>query len=71
MAGGDDRNHRVLRCPRGTSAHDLYSATPEYGKEKFHAKFRREVERVKAAYPNVPYIGLGDGCRTTGATWSR
>ena len=39
----------------------IRGATPEYGKEKFHTKFRREVERVKEAYPNVPYIGLGDG----------
>ncbi len=47
---------------QGERLHTIYTgATPEYGKEKFHAKFRREVERVKAAYPNVPYIGLGDG----------
>ena len=57
---------------QGERLHTIYTgATPEYGKEKFHAKFRREVERVKAAYPNVPYIGLGDGVQTTGATWSR
>ncbi len=47
---------------QGERLHTIYaSATPEYGKEKFHAKFQREVERVKNAYPNVPYIGLGDG----------
>jgi len=47
---------------RGERLHTIYAgATPQYGKEKFHAKFRREVERVKEAYPNVPYIGLGDG----------
>ena len=47
---------------QGERLHTIYSgATPEYGKEKFHTKFRREVERVKEAYPNVPYIGLGDG----------
>jgi hypothetical protein len=47
---------------QGERLHTIYTgATPEYGKEKFHAKFRREVERVKAAYPQVPYIGLGDG----------
>lgn len=47
---------------QGERLHTIYAgATPEYGKEKFHTKFRREVERVKEAYPNVPYIGLGDG----------
>lgn len=47
---------------QGERLHTIYAgATPEYGKEKFHLKFRREVDRVKVAYPNVPYIGLGDG----------
>ena len=47
---------------QGERLHTIYAgATPEYGKEKFHAKFRHEVERVKAAYPHVPYLGLGDG----------
>jgi hypothetical protein len=47
---------------QGERMHTIYAgATPEYGKEKFHAKFRREVERVKEVFPNVPYIGLGDG----------
>jgi len=47
---------------QGERLHTIYTgATPEYGKEKFHAKFRREVERVKKAYPKVPCIGLGDG----------
>jgi len=47
---------------QGERLHTIYAgATPEYGKEKFHARFRREVERVKEAYPSVPYLGLGDG----------
>ena len=47
---------------QGERLHTIYAgATPEYGKEKFHAKFHREVDRVKEAYPNVPTIGLGDG----------
>ena len=47
---------------QGERLHTIYAgATPEYGKEKFHARFRREVDRVKEAYPDVPYIGLGDG----------
>jgi hypothetical protein len=47
---------------RGERLHTIYAgATPEYGKERFHTKFHREVDRVKEAYPDVPYIGLGDG----------
>ena len=47
---------------QGERLHTIYAgAIPEYGKEKFHTKFHREVDRVKEAYPNVPYIGLGDG----------
>jgi hypothetical protein len=47
---------------QGERLHTIYAgATPEYGKEKFHTKFHREVDRVKEAYPHVPYIGLGDG----------
>jgi hypothetical protein len=47
---------------QGERLHTIYTgATPEYGKDKFHTKFRREAERVKEAYPNVPSIGLGDG----------
>jgi hypothetical protein len=47
---------------QGERLHTIYAgATPEYGKEKFHAKFQREVDRVKEVYPNLPYIGLGDG----------
>jgi len=42
--------------------HTIYcSATPEYGKEKFKAKFSREIERVKEKFPDVLYIGLADG----------
>ena len=44
--------------------HTIYcSATPEYGKEKFKAKFSREIERVKAKFPDVLYIGLADGAK--------
>ena len=47
---------------QGERLHTIYAgATPEYGKEKFHARFHREVERVKESHPSVPYIGLGDG----------
>jgi hypothetical protein len=53
---------------QGERLHTIYAgATPEYGKEKFHTRFRREVDRVKGAYPGVPYIGLGDGA---GNNWT-
>ena len=46
----------------GERLHTVYlGATPEYGKEKFHTRFLRELDRVKAQYPEIPYIGLSDG----------
>jgi hypothetical protein len=49
---------------QGERLHTIYcSAIPEYGKEKFKAKFSREIERVKATFPNVLYIGLADGAK--------
>ena len=49
---------------QGKRLHTIYcSATPEYGKEKFKAKFSREIERVKEKFPDVLYIGLADGAK--------
>jgi hypothetical protein len=46
----------------GERLHTIYlGATPEYGKEAFHARFVRELNRVKTQYPDIPYVGLGDG----------
>ena len=51
----DDQSERL---------HTIYcSATPEYGKEKFKAKFSREIGRVKERFPDVLYIGLADGAK--------
>lgn len=48
----------------GERFHTIYcSATPEYGKENFKAKFSREIERVKEKFPDVLYIGLADGAK--------
>ena len=42
--------------------HTIYAgAAPEYGKETFHGRFDRELERVKKAFPEATYIGLADG----------
>jgi len=49
---------------QGERLHTIYcSATPEYGKEKFKAKFSREIERVKEKFSDVLYIGLADGAK--------
>jgi len=48
----------------GERMHTTYvAATPEYGKETFKTKMGREIERVKARYPNVSVTGLGDGAK--------
>jgi hypothetical protein len=38
-------------------------ATPEYGKDKFRERFLRELNRVKSACGDIPYVGLGDGAK--------
>ena len=46
----------------GERMHTIYAgAAPEYGKETFHGRFDRELERVKKAFPEATYIGLADG----------
>jgi hypothetical protein len=46
----------------GERLHTLYAAaSPEYGKETFLTSFAREVERVRAAFPKAPTVGLADG----------
>ena len=46
----------------GERQHTLYvAATPEYGKQTFLERLGRELERVKAAYPQATYLGLADG----------
>ena len=42
--------------------HTLYvAATPEYGKQTFLGRLARELERVKATYPQATYLGLANG----------
>jgi hypothetical protein len=48
----------------GERLHTVYTAaTPEYGKLTFFRRFDREVDRVKAAYPDALYVGLADGAK--------
>ena len=49
---------------QGERQHTIYlGATPEYGKATFLDRMEREVERVKAAYPQARYVGLADGAQ--------
>jgi quinol monooxygenase YgiN len=46
----------------GERQHTTYiAAAPEYGRETFLGRLRREVETVKQLYPNAHYQGLADG----------
>ncbi|QDV39474.1 ISKra4 family transposase [Tautonia plasticadhaerens] len=48
----------------GERLHTIYTAaTPEYGKLTFLERFDREIDRVKAAYPEARYVGVADGAR--------
>src|SRR4051795_9538322 len=48
----------------GGRQHTIYlAATPEYGKATFLDRMEREIERVKAAYPEARYVGLADGAK--------
>ena len=49
---------------QGERLYTIYcAATPEYGKEKFKAKFSREIERVQEKLPEAMYVGVADGAR--------
>src|SRR3954453_10793979 len=48
----------------GDRQHTIYlAATPEYGKATFLGRMEREIDRVKAAYPQARYVGLADGAK--------
>jgi len=48
----------------GERLHTIYcAATPEYGKERFHEKFAREIERVQERFPEALSVGVADGAR--------
>lgn len=52
----------ALYDAQGERLHTIYlGAVPEYGKEQFHARFASELERVKAKFPEVPYLAVSDG----------
>jgi hypothetical protein len=48
----------------GERLHTIYTAaTPEYGKMTFFDRLDREIDRVKATYPEALYVGLADGSK--------
>ena len=52
----------ALYDAQGERLHTIYlGAAPEYGKEEFHARFVRELDRVKSEFPEIAYLGLSDG----------
>jgi len=51
-----------LYAPDGERLHTIYlGEAPEYGKEVFKQRLAREIERVKALYPEALYLGIADG----------
>ena len=48
----------------GERLYTQYAASaPEYGKETFLANFEREIERIKALYPEAVRVGVADGAK--------
>jgi hypothetical protein len=48
----------------GERMHTIYATcAPEYGKKTFDMVLDMEIERIKAKFPNVKYIGSGDGAK--------
>jgi hypothetical protein len=55
----------ALFAAEGERQHTLYmAAAPEYGKQTSLARLERELQRVKAAYPQATSIGLADGAES-------
>jgi hypothetical protein len=48
----------------GERQHTLYlGEAPEYGKACFEERFEREIQRIKARYPDALYLGIADGAK--------
>jgi hypothetical protein len=39
-------------------------AAPEYGKETFFDRMKREIDHVKSMYPSAIFVGIADGARS-------
>lgn len=54
----------ALYDKKGKRQHTIYTAaTPQYGKEKFLSRFKKEINRVQEKLPEATYIGLADGAK--------
>lgn len=48
----------------GERQHTTYfGASPEYGKAEFLKRYERELNRLKARYPDAFYLGIADGAK--------
>ena len=48
----------------GNRLHSFYlGAPPEYGKETFKQRYEKEIQRIKALYPDALYLGIADGAK--------
>jgi len=57
-----------LYAPDGARVHTIYvGEAPQAGKDTFHQRMVREIERVKAAYPDALYLGIADGAASNWA----
>ena len=53
-----------LYNPSGERLDSIYiGASPEYGKEDFLSRLKKEVESVKLQYPDATYVGVADGAK--------
>ena len=49
----------------GERLHTIYvGAAPEYGKETFFNRMRREIDHVKSLYPKALFVGIADGAKS-------
>ena len=50
---------------RGERLHTIYvGAAPEYGKERFFDRMKREIDHVKSLYPKALCLGIADGAKS-------
>jgi hypothetical protein len=48
----------------GERLHTIYiGASPEYGKETFYERMKREIAHVRELFPSARHIGIADGAR--------
>jgi hypothetical protein len=52
----------------GERLHTIYvGAAPEYGKETFFNRMKREIDHVKSLYPKALFVGIADGAKSNWA----